>query len=57
MEQIILKAIEQVPNLVIAVVIIWWFMQRFQQMLDDNKTTLERLYALIENLIERLDGE
>ena len=57
MEQIILKAIEQVPNLVIAVIIIWWFMQRFQQMLDDNQKTLERLYKLIEQLISRLDND
>ena len=57
MEQIVIKAVEQVPNLVIAVIIIWWFMQRFQEMLLDNKTTIEKLYALIENLIERIDND
>lgn len=55
MEQIILKSIEQLPNLVIAVIIIWWFMQRFQEMLADMKQTTEKLYSLIEKLLERID--
>lgn len=57
MQEIVLKAIEQVPNLIIAVIIIWWFMQRFQEMLEENTKTTEKLYALIENLIERLDDD
>ncbi len=57
MEAIILKAIEQLPNMAIAIVVIWWFMQRFAETLSDNKTTLDKLYALIENLIDRLDNE
>lgn len=55
MEAIILKTIEQVPNLVIAVIIIWWFMMRFQEMLSDMKQTTEKLYGLIEKLIEQID--
>jgi len=56
-EPIILKVIEQVPNLVIAVIIIWWFMQRFQEMLSDTKKTTEKLISLIEQLIEKLDSD
>lgn len=56
MESIVIKLIEQLPNLAIAIIIIWWFMQRFQEMLADMKQTTERLYALIEKLMEQIDN-
>jgi len=57
MEELVLKVAEQAPNLVVLIVVLWWFMQRFQEQIAENKQTVERLYSLLERLIEKLDDD
>lgn len=57
MENLILKVVEQAPNLIVLVAVLYWFMQRLQEQIAENRQTVERLYSLLERLIERLDDD